>query len=453
MTEKQQSESDDSGKNVLLIAYYFPPMGGSGVQRPVKLAKYLPSFGWNPVILVPEPGAYYHFDESLAQEISELKIPPVRVKARTLFHAAAGIAGVGQLKVQPQEWKTRLLSFITSWFFVPDNKTAWIKPALEQAAKLIREHNIKAVIATAPPYSNLLIAARIREAFHIPVIMDFRDEWLQSHWVSYPTSWHFRRMQQTEQAALSRADYVTVVNEAYRDSISRRMPGPKQKRIQVIPNGYDPADFEGAEVTQTGSGTPETDSKHQKVFTLLHSGRFYSGIQPDDLLEAVHRFLQNHPEKRKCFRLAFQGGLTDTHQQQIKKLDLEDVTRDYGYLPHKKAVRNLMQADALFLTLGHIPQIEAVTPGKLFEYIGSGKPVLAYLPEGISQKLLQGYGACFLADLGAKQQQYRALKALFFAWEKDRLPQPDPEYCRQFSRIEIAAAFGKILDQLRLRES
>lgn len=443
--EPSAQASAVSGRgSVLIIAYYFPPMGGSGVQRPVKLAKYLPDFGWDPVILAPEPGAYYHFDAHLAEEISFRNIPVTRVKAKTMFHMAASVAGGGQVKVQPDEWKTRLLSLLTSWFFLPDNKTGWIAPALEQARKLILQHNIKAVIATAPPYSNLLLAARIREEFQIPVIMDFRDEWLHSHWISYPTRWHFRRMQQIEARTLAAADAVTVVNASYAKTIGGRAAAEGAKAIEVIPNGYDPEDFERATEPDQGTGLGEDGVR----FTLLHSGRFYSGIQPDALLRSISRFLSQNPEKRPQFRLQFQGGLTEAHHKAIQKYELSDVTEDLGYLPHDKAVANLLRADALYLTLGQISKIEAVTPGKIFEYIGSGKPVLAFLPEGISKELMEAYGAAFLANLADEQQQYDALRRLVAAWENKRLPQSEQGYRNQFNRRTIAGQFAALLDKL-----
>lgn len=439
-----QASAGSARRSVLIIAYYFPPMGGSGVQRPVKLAKYLPDFGWDPVILAPEPGAYYHFDAHLAEEISSRNIPVTRVKAKTMFHMAASVAGGGQVNVQPKEWKTRLLSLLTSWFFLPDNKTGWIAPALEQARKLITRHNIKAVIATAPPYSNLLLAARIREEFQIPVIMDFRDEWLHSHWISYPIRWHFRRMQQIEARTLATADAVTVVNASYAKTIGGRAAAEGVKAIEVIPNGYDPEDFERASGPDKGAGLGEDGAR----FTLLHSGRFYSGIQPDALLRSVSRFLSQNPEKRSLFRLQFQGGLTDAHHKAIRKYQLSDITEDLGYLPHDKAVVNLLRADALFLTLGQIPKIEAVTPGKIFEYIGSGKPVLAFLPEGISKELMEAYGAAFLANLTDTEQQTDALGRLFQAWENRHLPRPESRFRQKFDRRKIAGQFAALLSEV-----
>lgn len=424
-------------------------MGGSGVQRPVKLAKYLPEFGWNPFILVPEPGAYYHFDESLLSEIQSAGISVTRVKAKTLFHAAASVAGGGRVKVQPKEWKTKILSWLTSWFFLPDNKTGWIEPALSEARRLIANHQIEAVIATAPPYSNLMIAAGIRQEFGLPVIMDFRDDWLKSHWISYPTRRHYRRMQHIESSTLADADALTVVNAFYQKSLLERTPEPARSRIYVVPNGYDPADFEEAAIAQ-----PKKPARvASQTFTLLHSGRFYSGIQPDAILRCVQQFLKQYPHHRPQFKLQFQGGLTDAHRRLIAKLGLDDVTEDLGYLPHKQAVANLMKADALFLTLGEIPNIEAVTPGKLFEYIGSGKPVLAFLPEGISRELLTQYDAVFMADLTNAEAQQKALWQLFSDWQQKKLPQPDAAFQRQFSRKTIAAQFAELLSSLPANRS
>ncbi|MCC5934820.1 MAG: glycosyltransferase [Balneolales bacterium] len=444
--EKQEAPSlQPPAKTVLIIAYYFPPMGGSGVQRPAKLAKYLPDYGWNPVILAPEPGAYYQFDESLLEELQHRRIHIERVKARTFFHFMASAAGGERLQVQPKEWKTRLLSAVTAWFFQPDNKTGWIEPALEKARELIARNKIQAVIATAPPYSNLLLAARLKREYGLPVIMDFRDDWLESHWISYPTRWHYRRMKAIEAKTLAAADLITVVNEAYKTALLKRVERARAGQVYVIPNGYDPENFAKGIAGEVSA----PKAAGFRTFTLLHSGRFYSGIAPDALLVSISIFLKRNPEQRSRFRVQFQGGLTDAHRKVIGRLQLNDIIEDLGYVPHQRAVENLMKADALFLTLGNIPKIEAVTPGKVFEYIGSGKPVLAYLPEGVTADLLRSYGAAYICGMNEAIEQAKALEKMYRDWEGNTLPRAESAFKQQFSRKTIAREFGGLLDELQ----
>ncbi len=423
------TDSAITPQRVLIIAYYFPPLGGSGVQRPVKLARYLKEFGWEPVVLTPEPGAYYHFDSSLLEEVEAHNIEVVRVKARTLFHAG----GVRQLRVKPSPWKSRLLSFITSWFFLPDNKKGWIDPGYRRALELHHHKPFDVVFSTAPPYSNLMLAAQFRETTGVPVVMDFRDEWLYSHWISYPTRLHFKKMERIEQQTLHHADAITAVNHTYKERIGQRTD--PEYGIHVIPNGYDPAYFE-----QNRAVVPDPE-----YFTLLHSGRFYNSIRPDELLEAVSLFRNQHPGLAGFLRLEFQGGLEDSHLERIHQLGVSDITTDHGYLPHAEAVKNLNRADCLFLTLPADRNMGDVTPGKLFEYIGSLKPVLAVVPEGVTQDLLTEYGAAVILSPGRVTALAEAIRNLVEQWKQGKLPKGDANYTARFSRKETAGALSEVM--------
>jgi len=198
-------------KSVLFIVYYFPPMGASGVQRPVKFIKYLPEFGWKPIVLTPQPGAYHTFDQSLVEEVSGEHIQIERVEGKTPFHVAGG----NPKEIKIPEKLASILRSISQFFWIPDNKTGWIKPALEKARQIINstDVDIDLIYSTAPPYSNHLIAAQLKKEFGLPVVMDLRDEWLLSPLISYPTRFHRSKMARIEKKTLATADLVTVINE------------------------------------------------------------------------------------------------------------------------------------------------------------------------------------------------------------------------------------------------
>ncbi len=423
------SAAPKNPRRVLIIAYYFPPLGGSGVQRPLKMARYLKEFGWEPVVLTPEPGAYYHFDQSLEDEIEKHRIEVERVSGSTIFHAG----GMRKVRVKPAPWKAALLKLMTAWFFLPDNKTGWIGPAYRRALELHNKQPFDAIFSTAPPYSNLMLACRIKAAVGIPVIMDFRDEWLRSHWISYPTRFHFRKMKQIEQQTLSCADAITVVNESYSKSFGER--AEPAHGIYIIPNGYDPDYFENDSVEQAPEGS----------FTLLHSGRFYNTIRPDTLLAAVAAFRKNNPGLAGALRLKFQGGLEQKHLRAVRKYGLSEITTDTGYLPHEKAAAGIRSADCLFITLPDAPNMEEVTPGKIFEYMGSRKPILAELPEGAGSELLKKYGAAEIVPPGDAAALAKAIERMMKLWQEKKLPAGDAKFARRFSRRAQAGELAKLL--------
>ncbi len=408
-------------------------MGGSGVQRPAKLAKYLRKFGWEPVILAPEPGAYISFDESLLLELKELNIRIERVKPNTPFHKS----GKSKKKVSSSPFKEKLVKWLTSWFFLPDNKRGWVEPAVAKAIELHASESFDAILATAPPYSNCLIAQTIKKKIGLPVLLDFRDDWLKSHWIWYPTSWHYRKMKKIEQKALMSADAISVVNPMYKSSFEERLAKGKQIDVRVIPNGFDPEDYNQA-----------TPSGSDKRFTILHSGRFYNVIQPDTLLKSVKLAIDKQPELQSCLSLQFQGGLGRRHWSLINKLGLEIVTTDFGYVEHGQAVKNITNADLLYLTLGERKHMNAVTPGKLFEYMGSLKPVLAHIPEGVTADYLRKYNAASIIALNDEVSGAQEILNFYEKWKRNNLPVGDEKFATRFSRLKIAEQFSGLLSQI-----
>lgn len=408
-------------------------MGGSGVQRPAKLAKYLRDFGWEPVVLAPEPGAYISFDETLLQELLQLGIRIERVQPDTPFHKS----GATKRKVAPGPFKEKLIKWVTSWFYLPDNKKGWVAPAVKRAVELHQSESFRAILSTAPPYSNCLIAASVKKKTGLPLVFDFRDDWLKSHWIWYPTKWHYRKMKEIEQDALRSADAISVVNPAYKASFLKRIPNGVKIPVEVIPNGFDPEDFKAA--TPVGS---------DRMFSIIHSGRFYNVIQPDTLLHSVKQAIQILPELKNRLSLQFQGGLEKRHRALINELKLEEVVTDFGYVDHRQAVQNIANADLLYLTLGERPYIDAVTPGKLFEYMGSQKPILAHVPQGAASEYLSQYGAASVVAPNDSATAAEEILFYFRLWQQNNLPEGDAVFSTRFSRLRIAEHFSSLLNQI-----
>lgn len=407
-------------------------MGGSGVQRPLMLAKYLKKLGWEPIVLAPNPGMYHTFDESLERQVKELGIRVERVEAKTLFQ----IGSSKSKRVKNSRWRSGLLKWITSWFFLPDNKKGWINPAVEKAVSIIQSENIDTIFATSPPQSNLLIASQIKQRTAVPVVMDLRDEWLDSQWIEYPTRWHYKKMKSMEKSALTQADAVTVVNERYKKSLESRY-GETISIIKTIPNGYDDDLFESL----SPAGAPGK-------FTIIHSGKFYEDIQPYSFLRSLKWALDHSPELIDDLDVQFQGGLSEEHWKAINKLGLKDTVTDFGYVNHTRAVGNLLNADLLFITLPNRKEMASVTPGKLFEYMGTRKPILGFLPDGVSTSTLKLYDCGLIVEPSNVKQGSEAILKLYEMWKSDALPMADEAFVKQFSRSETAKEFSKLFEKI-----
>lgn len=407
-------------------------MGGSGVQRPLKFAKYLKDYGWEPIVITPEPGIYHTFDESLIQELKDSFIRVERVQNSSLFRAGNRKAKTSLKK----PWKATLLKWITSWFFLPDNKKGWINNAVKRCVEIANKETISAVFATAPPYSNLIAAKQVKEETGLPVVMDLRDDWLESHLIHYPTRWHYNKMKAIEKDTLLTADHITAVNTFYTSKITDRI-GNECPKTTVIPNGFDRENFE--RVIPAGEDA---------VFSILYSGLFYGSRKPDWFLQSVRTVMKRNSAFREKIQLQFQGGLGQSHWKTINQMGLTDVVIDFGYLKHQDAVQNLVNSDLLFLTLGDRKHISAVTPGKVFEYMGSLKPILAFIPDGVTRSLLQEYGASAVVGIKDVDAGADAIEDFFEKWKSRRLPVGDPGFVKQFERSHTAGVLSQILNDL-----
>lgn len=410
-------------------------MGASGVQRPVKFIKYLPDFNWKPIVLTPQPGAYHTFDQSLLDEVNGEHIQIERVEGKTPFHVGGG----DPKKINIPEKLAAILRSISHFFWIPDNKTGWIKPALKKARQIINspDSDIDLIYSTAPPYSNHLIAAQLKKEFGLPVVMDLRDEWLHSPLISYPTRFHRRKMARIEKKTLTAADLVTVINDHTRKSVAARLNDVTE--VKEISHGFDPADF---------SFSTEPATKNPQKLSLLYSGIFYGERQPDTFLKAVRLAMEEQPELRSVIDLQFQGGLNKEHLTMIDQLDLQNNITNFGYIPHKKAVQNLMKADILWFIIGHKTHSDKVTAGKIFEYFGTSKPILALLPEGSGKRLLTDYGSSYIAPpYNVKQIKNRVI-TVYQDWKNGTIPAANQSFIARYNRKNITQELSKEFERL-----
>lgn len=422
-------------RNVLFIVYYFPPMGSSGVQRPLKFVKYLREFGWNPVILAPEAGAYHTFDQSLWEEFLRMDLPIHRVKAKTPFHRMK--KGAGLVHYLPDSLKTKIRS-ISQLFMLPDNKRGWVDPAVQEGVKVARKQNIDLVFSTAPPYSNHLAGVQLKKKLGVPLVLDFRDDWLESHLINYLFPFQKRRMRQYELECLEAADAGVAINSYMLNSLSSR--DRSGTVFREIPQGFDPPDFD-----EQQQGTLQ----HQPgKFNLLYSGIFYNENQPDAFLEAVRSLMDADELFAEQIVLHFQGRLEMRHQKLIDTLGLQDRVHYYGYLPHATAAANLMQADALWMIARFYRNPEQVTTGKLYEYIGTGKPILGLVGAGAARELLNQYGPGYAAEPDRPGDIIDRLKKMWGMWNKGTLPEVQKRLTDRYTRRRLTERLSDLFDKI-----
>jgi glycosyltransferase involved in cell wall biosynthesis len=409
-------------KHVLVLAYYVPPLGMSGVQRVSKLLKYLPQFGWRCTLIAPHPGGYFAYDESLLDDIQRSGVTVHRTPSvdptRLVGKREVGLAN---------EQGRRRLSNASQYVFIPDNKIGWLPFALNEARKVIANDRPDAIFSSAPPYTAHLASSLLSALYRIPFLADFRDDWLENPRHVYPTSVHREIQRRLERWVVRRANGVTTINSVIADSLAER----SQRDVRVIRQGFDPADF------------PQQPRVKGACCKLTYTGVFYDAQKPDTFLRGVRQFLDRRPDAK--VRLEFAGSLPHDAQSLAARLDLEEIITFHGYLPHSEVVRLQAESDVLWMTIGRRPGSECISTGKLFEYIGAARPVLALVPDGAARDVLSTHGAAFLCDPDDAGEVAQALYELYAQWERGALPVVRTEYRKQYDRRLIA---GEIADML-----
>ncbi len=421
-------------RRVLVVAYYFPPMGLSGVQRTAKFVRYLPEFGWAPTVLTVEPGGYFAFDPSLLAEVEAAGVPIHRTASldpTQLFGRRATVS-------LPREPARRRLATLSQWLFVPDNKLGWLPFAWSRGRALGREHGFDAVFSSAPPYTAHLVAALLSRRFGRPLVTDFRDDWVGNPRHVYPTPWHRAAHRRLERWVMQTSRRVLAINPHIRDALARRNRGAiRDEDVLVLPQGYDPADFAAA---------PSSAPAQRDVLHFVHSGVFYDVQTPDFFLRAWARLLAERPVLRDRIRLTFVGLVPEASRRLAERLGLEAVIRWEGYRPHAEVIAHLQAADVLWMTIGRRPGAEGISTSKLYEYVGARKPILALVPEGEAARTVRAYGAGWIAPPDDEGAIAAVLAEVVAAWEAGRLPEPVEDAVVRYDRRRLAGGLAQVLE-------
>jgi glycosyltransferase involved in cell wall biosynthesis len=417
-------------RKVLIVAYYFPPLGLSGVQRTLKFVKYLPSFQWSPTVLTVTATGYFAKDESLLREIESDDIRVVRTSSldpNRLFEKRTTV------KMPPEKIR-KVLSRISDTFFIPDNKIGWKRSALKAASKLLREEKFDAIFATAPPQTDFLIGKALKKKFNIPLVLDYRDSWVDYPFKFYPTPLHKYAHYLMEKKVLRSADAIIVAGRTVKESLLRRYKFMTYNDVQIIPQGFDPADLK-----PDGTGPlPKVDKMR-----ITYAGVFYEDRTPEYFLEALNLLFKNKPKLRGRIEACFIGAFRDEHKKIVTRLGLQNSVNILGYLDHKECIKYLLASDVLWVMMGD----NKSSPGKIFEYIGTRKKILGCVPEGFMRQTIKDAGGECVEpkDAGAIAEK---IQMLFDLYERRQLVGPRPDVVERYNRVALTGELAKTLSTL-----
>lgn len=353
-------------KRVLVISYYWPPAGGSGVQRWVKFSKYLPSLGWQPVVYTPQNPEINTLDTTLEKEIpSEVEVikRPI-VEPYGIYRKLMGKGSTTDMKTLTSTGgKPSMSLLIRSNGFIPDPRIWWVGPSVRFLKKYLKEHPVDAIVSTGPPHSMHLIGQRLSHDLDIPWISDFRDPWTKMYWFKNMglTKWAQKKHFSLEQKVLDASTVVLTVTP----SVCRDMKARTSTPVAMITNGYDESDFE-QRVEQDG------------MFNIVHTGIFPSDGNPEALWKVLQDLCHEDSEFDEKLRIRLVGTTDKAVKDSIAAHSLESKVIDRGYQNHAEAVKEQMAASLLLLPLRDDPDYKPILPGKLFEYLASRRPVLGF---------------------------------------------------------------------------
>ncbi len=426
-------------KRVLVLAYYFPPFGLSGVQRILKFVKYLPEYGWLPTVLTTEPHAYLAFDDSL---LSDIEGRPVEVWRTGASGAFAVVKERTTVKLKAERVR-KTLNRISQFVFVPDNKIHWKKAvlALLDSKDMSR---FDAVLTTAPPFTSHRIGLEIKQRYGLPLIADFRDSWVDNPWHFYWTPLHRYLHERYERSVMLGADALIATNPHTRAAWVRRYgdvvpPG----KMHVIEQGYDHEDFVGAAPVVSASAY----SANPDVVHFVYTGIFYEERHPVPLYHVLHEIKRRLPDLYRRLKFTFVGYVQDEYRAIAQKLGVDDCFEYTGYVEHAESVAWLRRADVLWMIMGEGgPRYQSVSPGKTFEYIGSRKPIFAMTGECYTKEVVERFSHTFTAAPSDVEGCIRILAHLADLKKRNALPHATPEEVEPYSRSVLTGTLASILN-------
>ncbi|MGD9488335.1 MAG: glycosyltransferase [Calditrichaceae bacterium] len=422
-------------KKVLIITYYWPPAGGPGVQRVLKFAKYLPEFGWQPVILTVESGEYPAIDESLLKDIPEgckvyktSSLEPV-----TLYKRFTGRKKNEKLptfvlnKKHDENIKERISRWIRSNVFIPDAKIGWIPFAVRTGMKIIENENIDVILSSSPPHSVQLIARRLAKKSGLRWIADYRDPWVDAFWQSDLTRTNYARNRdlKMEKETLGAADEIVTISPSLISLFSHKA----NNNYHLISNGYDPDDFGNVE------------KKQSRKFRI----KYFGHLGKDQNIHAFFKSLTSFdPAILNKMEITFFGSVHKTIEMTVKEYNLESYINFNPYISHDKMLVQMIDSDLLLLVIPDIPENRGIVTGKIFEYMASGNYILGIGPvDGDAAMILEQTGS---GKMYAHNQSLNdTLLSYFQNWKNDRWNKADKTETSKYSRKELSKKLAEIL--------
>lgn len=428
-----------NNKKILIISYYWPPSGGPGVQRWLKFVKYLPEFGWEPTVFIPENPSYPIIDETLEKEVSkDLKIIKTKIwepyQIAEFFGKDNKKFKAGQFDVgENQSLKSKLSIWVRGNFFIPDARVFWVNPSVKFLRKYLKENHFDALVTTGPPHSMHLIGLNLKKEFpNLKWIADFRDPWTEISYYQHLklTKVADRKHRNLEQKVFENADITLATS--YSDAENFKKKGAN---AVCITNGFD--------VDNQKSKTENSEPSTQ--FTLSYIGVLEQLRNPEVLWKVLNDLIKENEDFRKDFELKFVGRIDDKILEKIENSELKNSVKNLGYLSHSEANLEMEKSDLLLMTNFPEEKSKGIIPGKIFEYLATKKQIISFGPKDSDvKKILEETNAGKHFSYDDSESLKAFILEKFNDWKSGNISS-NTENIDQFSRKNLTKKLAEIL--------
>ena len=407
-------------RRALFIAYHFPPTAGSGVFRVLKFSKFLPEFEWAIHVLTPRAPIFSPKDPSLCGEIPHT----TRVTRTSALSTESLVKRMLNMGKDPK------------WIFLPDPAIGWLPFALFEGLRLIRREKFDLIYSTAPFYSSMLIGFILSLLSRIPLILDYRDPWTERDDSTYPTRLHLLVDRVIELVCNRRAHILIAATPSLAKRIKNSWNLPAEK-VRTILNGYDPADFEGIQRESV-----------ETTLTITHIGNLYRSSLPHVflLMKVLSNIISRGEMAKSDVRLRLVGSYPrDEVQDLASDLGIEDIVDDIGYVSYKESIAMMVNSSVLLLVNPSWSKGLEI-PQKLYNYLGSGRPILAIVRPGDAVDVIQGYEGITVVNPDDPEQVELAVIGLYKAWKTRSLPVHLHRDMSRYLRVKQAEELAELLN-------
>lgn len=459
-------------KKILIISYYWPPAGGPGVQRWLKFVKYLPEFGWEPTVFIPENPSYPIVDETLQKDVP-VNLKMIKTKIWEPYQLAEKFGKdnkkfkAGQFDVgENQSWKAKLSIFVRGNFFIPDARVFWVKPSVEFLEKYLKTNHFDALVTTGPPHSLHLIGLGLKKKMpHLKWIADFRDPWTEISYYKHLklTKIADKKHRKLEAEVFKNADITLATS--YTDAENFRKKGAN---AFCITNGFDlevksqnrktvklqNRETDDLQSPKTIKSQDENDFTTLQLnyltekFTLSYIGVLEQLRNPEVLWETLNDLVSENQEFAKDFELKFVGRLDDKILKKIENSSLKNKLTNLGYQTHDIALQEMQNSSVLLMTNFPKESSKGIIPGKIFEYLATGKTILSFGPKDADvEKILNETKAGKHFGYDEKDHLKQFILEVYHLWKSGNL-ETNAKNIEQFSRKNLTKNLVDLLNQL-----